>query len=238
MPLSIIQKLPLLRSALERWARGRRAVRKLPNGTSIYVSPDAQLKYLYSRFDPDLIEIAERHVRASSVVWDIGANCGIFAFSARAAREVIAVEADPFLANLLQESTVLNGSSVSVLCAAISAERGLASFSIAARGRASNHLSSVDGRSQTGGERARLLVSTLTLDQLLESGLPPTIVKIDVEGAEVDVLRGAAKMLRDVRPVIYLETGEDTHEACAEILKKANYNLSKGADLNWLCLPQ
>lgn len=83
-----------------------------------------------------------------------------------------------------------------------------------------------------------MLVPTITLDGLLGSVLPPTLVKIDVEGAEVEVLRGAERLLSSVRPVLYLETVGSTHSQCERILQAAGYDLTKGAELNWLCLPK
>lgn len=49
-------------------------------------------------------------------------------------------------------------------------------------------------------------VSVTTLD---EFDLQPTVIKIDVEGAEVDVLRGAAQTIARCKPVIFFECWED-----------------------------
>lgn len=225
-----------LRRFAEGWARGRRVRRTLPDGTPLYVSPDAQLKYLRGSFDEDLVALARDRVRPDSVVWDIGANCGVFAFSCGHAHQVVAVEADPFLANLLIESRAMNGSAATIVAAAVSDETGLASFSIAARGRASNHLTSTGGHSQTGGERARLMVPTVPLDTLLDRCGPPTLVKIDVEGAEAAVLRGATRLLREVRPTLYLEIAPG-ETATRTILEAAGYRLTAVAEMNWLAEP-
>ena len=236
--MSIVKRMLLLRSSLEALARGRKVKRRLPNGLTIYVSPDSQLKYLRKRFDTDLTDLAKEQVSSSSVVWDIGANCGVLAFSSSAAKQIVAVEADPFLCNLLQESMAINGVPLVVVSAAASSGNGIAEFSIAQRGRASNHLSSVSGRSQTGGERARMLVPTITLDALLDAVLPPTLIKIDVEGSEVEVLMGAKRVLNEARPMIYLETVAETHPACVRILTAADYDLIKYDKMNWLCVPR
>lgn len=226
-----------IRAIIETIARGRKIKRRLPNGINLFVSPDSQLKYLKSNFDPDLIEFAEKHVSPETVVWDVGANCGVFAFSCAAAKQVVAIEADPFLTNLIQETSMMNGVPIVLIGAAASSETGIAEFTIARRGRASNHLSSVSGRSQTGGERARMLVPTVTLDMLLDKLLAPSVIKIDVEGAETQVLEGAQRILNEIRPTLYLETGEESHDECVRILESANYRLSKGAEMNWLCIP-
>jgi FkbM family methyltransferase len=52
-------------------------------------------------------------------------------------------------------------------------------------------------------------VPATTLDDYVaKSGLVPDLVKIDVEGAELEVLRGMAGLLRDAAPVVSLETGD------------------------------
>jgi FkbM family methyltransferase len=170
-------------------------------------------------------------------VWDIGANCGTFAFSCTHARQVVAVEADPFLANLLLRSVALNGSSVEVVAAAVAEASGLATLVIATRGRASNHL--VDhGHSQTGGSRARLTVPTLSLDTLLGRFGPPDLVKLDVEGMEAATLRGAPRLLAEVRPRFYIELGPSVEAECTALLSAANYRLTRAAEMNWLAEPQ
>lgn len=77
------------------------------------LSPESALQYW--RFDLDhlsgcqlLFDFAERYVRAGNVVWDIGANCGVFSVAASglAGREglVVALEPDRFLSGLLFRS--------------------------------------------------------------------------------------------------------------------------------------
>lgn len=78
------------------------------------------------------------------------------------------------------------------------------------------------------------MAPTIALDDLLDAFDPPTFVKIDVEGAEVDVLQGASRLLCEVRPVLYYEATAKTAEACAAILRANGYSNTPGAELNWL----
>jgi FkbM family methyltransferase len=226
-----------MRAIVERLSRGVVLKRRLPasvGGAQLYVSPDAQLKYLKlaaDAFDADLLRLAQDHVKRDSVVWDVGANVGVFTFAAAGLAKdghVFAIEADSWLAELIRRSCRLpenRSLGITVLPAAVSASNGVAEFVIARRGRASNYLAEAGGWSQSGGERERTHVATLTLDSLLESFRRPTFLKIDVEGAEAMVLRGATRLLQEVRPALYIEVGKENSDEVTRVLQAANYRL-------------
>jgi FkbM family methyltransferase len=59
-----------------------------------------------------------------------------------------------------------------------------------------------------------------TLDaEWRRTGVAPAIVKIDVEGAEAEVIRGAAALLREIRPILFLELHMDELERRGESAK-------------------
>jgi FkbM family methyltransferase len=227
----------MIRRLAERLSRGIVIKRRLPasvGGLPVYVSPDAQLKYLKlgnKAFDASLLQLARDQVLQESVVWDVGANVGVFTFAAAGiacAGQVIAIEADPWLGALLRRTLALpeyGSRRVAVLSAALSDKNGVSEFVIAQRGRASNYLVKAGGWTQTGGIRERLHVATLTIDTLLDQFPPPTFVKIDVEGAEVMVLRGASKLLRDVKPTLYVEVGGENSDSVTQLLHSFGYLL-------------
>jgi len=60
-------------------------------------------------------------------------------------------------------------------------------------------------------------VEFTTLDEeWRRTGETPAIVKIDVEGAEAEVIRGASAMLRELRPLLFLELHMDVLEQRGE----------------------
>lgn len=234
----------MLRRFLERLSRHKVVKRRLPprfGGRGVFVSPDSALQYLKPNLESsnrELFEIAFHRVSRGDVVWDIGANVGMFAFGAahRAGEEgqVLAVEADPFLASLLQRS-VQDASNrdlnVNILCAAVSDKTGLARFMIAERGRSSNSLEESGHRGDAGGTRYVQYVPTTTLDELLNTFRAPNLLKIDVEGAERLVLDGAQRLLTECRPAIYIEVGSQQNIDVTSILQANHYRLYDG-DIN------
>jgi len=224
----------VIRQLAERLARGRvlrRTIEVAGRRVPIHISPDAQLKYLKPgarAFDTDLLELAERRLAADSVVWDVGSNVGTFAVAAAVVAHngrVFAIEADIWLAGLLRRTAAepVYAGRIEVVPCAVAASAGVARFVIAARGRASNALEQGGGRSQMGGAREVVLVPTLPLDALLDALPPPDFVKIDVEGAELAVLQGAERLLREVRPSVYIEVDEASAEAVYALFMRHGY---------------
>jgi len=76
-------------------------------------------------------------------------------------------------------------------------------------------------------------VKTTTLDNLAkEREITPSLVKIDCEGAETDILRGANDLLSKTRPAWLIEVNDDAlkkagtdRQELFSILKTANYKL-------------
>jgi hypothetical protein len=56
-------------------------------------------------------------------------------------------------------------------------------------------------------EIERIRVKVESLDDSIPAGYVPAVIKIDVEGAEGEVLRGAKKTIVDHRPVVVFEHG-------------------------------
>jgi FkbM family methyltransferase len=236
----------MLRKTIERLSRGIAIKRKLPadfKSLPLYVSPDCALKFWRSGLSGeliDLVRIAKCFVREGDNVWDIGANVGVFTFAAAAMSgpngKLLAVEADAWLAVLLQRSRMLQpnlGYSIDVLCTAVSDEDSILTFQIAERGRMANSLEKSGQREPAGGVRYSQPVPSYTLDSLLDHFAHPKILKIDVEGAELLVLRGSTRLLDVVRPIIYIEVGESVSENVFALLKSHQYEIFDGDVLDF-----
>lgn len=217
--------------------RGKVLRRNLQIGTDsmrIYLSPDAQLKYLKPSggWDKDLLDLTEKFIPKSAEVWDIGANVGVFSFAAamraRTGR-IFAFEPDTFLCEVMKRTKrEASFNHVQIIPLAMSGSSGIAEFLIAQRGRASNSLASAGGRSQMGGVRENLLVPTICGDDF--AGMvrgKPDFIKIDVEGAERDVLFGMKNTIARYRPHVYVEVGVDSRDDVYDFFQSLNYSTSQ-----------
>jgi FkbM family methyltransferase len=233
----LFQKNQMLRTLAERLSRNLSFLRRLPDrfgGANILVSPEGGLRYWrrdLEKVDPALLNAAAEWVQPGDIIWDVGANVGLFTFAAAGLAgpggQVLALEPDAWLAGLLRQSARLPAPArahVDVVEAAVSNRIGMSEFVVAGRARSSNHLAGF-GLSQAGSCREKRQVPTVTLDSLLGFNPSPNLVKIDVEGSEQDLLNGAELLLTTVRPILLCEVSGPSTAAVTQILSSAGYTI-------------
>ncbi|MGP3925522.1 FkbM family methyltransferase [Streptomyces sp. 8N616] len=156
---------------------------------------------LYPRFEPELRRLADFCPRGGTAV-DVGGWYGPWSRRlARRADRVVAVEPVPHLARQLASTTPAN---VRVVQAAAADRTGRARLWLPPGGRGDRGVSSLVRREI---HRAAVEVRCVPLDELLE-GLRLTdvgLIKVDVDGSELAVLRGAERILRRDRPALFVE---------------------------------
>jgi len=187
-----------------------------------------------------------RSLRAGDHVWDVGANIGSLALVAARivgpGGRVLAIEPDAGCAAAIRRSAALNGlQQVDVLEAAAAAHSGRADL-VVVRDRLWTRLASV-GDHALGEQRVE--VSTIALDDVGRP--PPSLVKIDVEGAELEVLAGMTRLLREARPVVVCEMHGLNAQFCAAV-GDAGYDVwnldgpepvyEAGVNVHALCTPR
>jgi FkbM family methyltransferase len=227
--------LNLARAFVERVSQKRVLLRHLPKdlgSVPLYVSPDASLQLWKLNLKSDLFDLARKFVHKGDTVWDIGANVGLFmtaaAHMAGPKGNVFAIEPDVWLVSLLQRTVAIQPSAsapIQVLPVAVAESSGIATLLIANRGRASNHLSTIPEHSQTGGTRQSVQVPVITMDWLLDHTSSPQLIKIDVEGAELNLFQGATRLLSEIRPTFMCEIQQRNQPEVTRIFKQNDYRL-------------
>ena len=139
-----------------------------------------------------------QHLKENDVVYDIGASIGLTVLLSAAwasKGQVIAFEPDKEILQRLDTNIKLNGfKNITVLPYAISHSNQMMRFYSAG---ADDVSPSLTGKNVKGLQLAYTDVEARTLDSLIETKeIPaPSVLKIDIEGAEYDALRGAEKLL-------------------------------------------
>ena len=136
-------------------------------------------------------------------VFDIGANIGLYSMAAATGigRSVTAFEPFAPPAAVLRAIVADRGFPIEVVEAAMGAEPGEAQFHISAKSDMSNSLNS-EFRQALRVETVRVT----TIDEAAASHGAPTVIKMDTETTELDVIRGGERTIQETRPFILMES--------------------------------
>lgn len=144
-----------------------------------------------------------RHCSCKMFLFDIGAHFGIFSLAAaHGGGKALAVDPSPTAAKMIATEAALNGcaKSIQILQAAVSDANGVIGM-LSSGVFSDGYFKFARGRAKSDLTQAQ----ALTIDQMSLQYGSPTHIKIDVEGHEAAVLRGARETLRRVAPVLFLE---------------------------------
>lgn len=197
-------------------------------GVKVYFPKNSHLFRLACEqgvFEKDNVWLLSNLIKPNSVYFDIGANIGLLSIPLLQACpdcKVVSVEASPnslkFLQRTAKESPF--GDRWRIIDKAVGSQSGEIDFYIAAEG-----LGAFDGLKDTkrAGNTTKVTVPLTTIDTEWElMGKPEvSVMKIDVEGAEIQVLEGAKNCIESTKPYIFLEWNKNNlsaHNCHSDIL--------------------
>lgn len=149
------------------------------------------------------------------VVLDVGSNIGYFALLAAqcdSVSDIIAVEPDPRNVKILERNIEINGyENITVKRAACGAESGKSELILSTRSNL-NRMVDISTDQSTG--RNTVPTEVITIDSLIQeydlAGESPIVLRMDVEGYETEVIRGADAFIKSDQPIlIFLELHND-----------------------------
>ena len=187
--------------------------------------------------DKDIMDTFCSWLQPDTVLYDLGANVGYYAFIANryiSNGQIYSFEPLPaniavFESHLRLNKTKLSHNSIELLPYAVADADKEVVFS--------NNDKAIEGNTYIDSvmhadSSKNLVVKCFSIDSLINQGYKkPGVMKIDVEGAEYDVLRGAEQTLRTCMPNILLAT-HDCHlpgvqQQCVDFLQNLGYELTK-----------
>jgi len=168
--------------------------------------------FLFGRREIDHYKMIQEIVKPGMNVLDIGANIGYYAImESRLVGETGRITAiEPMLANIemLQKNIELNSAeNITVIHAAVSEATGTGNMYVSTHSNL--HTFHRDGSAFDSLDSTPIEVGTLTLKDAAEkAGVSPELIRMDVEGHEVEILRQLIKLVNEkiMSPQVIFET--------------------------------
>lgn len=198
--------------------------------------PTRYFRRFPANYEADNYEFLRKHCGKGQTVIDVGAHLGLFSICAWQCTgrtgKVYSFEPTRTTFDLLQETIRINGARnhVKALQAAVADQKGKVTFYIGeAKTDVANSLVADPERKRNSYE-----VPMVALDEFVEKNNAGHIdfIKIDAEGAELSVLKGARKILTEHRPVCILGMHPssiykfgDSAKAIWDFIRDVNYRV-------------
>jgi FkbM family methyltransferase len=195
--------------------------------------------------------LVAKHLKAEDSFWDVGANIGLFTFAfveIQPHATVVSIEPDEKnLVCLRRTSAAWHIARHHVFAGVAGDSDGKVAFHLDDASGATGSIEPVEisfNSMHFKAPQRELEVAMRSVDSLAaEWKAIPSLMKIDVEGAEVRVLRGAEQSISRGLPVIFLETFDQAHK-CMELLQSQGYSFFdadrlsavSGETTNFLCI--
>lgn len=214
-PVVMLQAVGRLTHATAERALGRRYLRRRIHDYEMLLDIEdgglSRSLLLFRTREVDHKVMLERIVRPGMTIFDIGGNIGYYPLMElnllRGTGKMVVVEPSPSNVELLRRNLALNGhDDVPVLEAAVSNKPGRRNFYLSEQSNLGTFHPTGSGAETLTG--ATVSVETLTVPLLAERFGAPDLIRMDVEGHEVEVLDGMLDAIGAgaMAPMVILET--------------------------------
>jgi FkbM family methyltransferase len=193
-------------------------------GLLVTLNPRWETALWQGSYEAPVQAILQSLLGPSKVLYDVGGGTGFYSLLAgKLGSHAVVFEPDGFNAECIRHNVEINGltSQIFVFEMAVFSHTGMLRMESASQDR--------------GHGNAHVVVSEMAvpnlaeipctrLDDFIEEHRVPDVVKIDVEGAESEVLKGAQILFGDVRPYLICEIHDSSNaEVVRQLLGKLGY---------------
>jgi FkbM family methyltransferase len=224
------------------WKPRSPLVHHLSGGGVLLLEPGHSFTYCFypgvDTYEPDVSMALKHLLKAGHTFIDCGANVGYFSIlAAQLVQEggtVVSIEANPSTYSLLKRNLSVNGVGIPVHCA-LTTQKGEVELFMPIEGGdvySSLHIGGLlQGQAvktfQVQGRALDEVIEELKLSQI-------NLIKIDVEGAELEVLRSANHLLSHFRPLLIMEYSVKTWSAFGATAKDLEQLLERHSYKSYL----
>lgn len=173
-------------------------------GKKLFMSPQISPRMWFGIDEPWMAQLCATYVKPSTVIYDIGAHIGyttvLFAHYLKGTGVIHAFEILPATANFLRKTVEANNlQNVTIHTVGLGSDEAILELSIGPTAMTSIHRKKDDGNKT---ESCRVV----KLDKYRhEHNLPlPDLIKMDIEGAEIDCLQGSLDLINQSGPTMII----------------------------------
>lgn len=202
------------------WKRigGARIIKSLDNGALFILDPKSgnSTGAIYTRIYSSLhVVFIRKNILPGGTMVDVGAHVGLYSLLFKhVIRRTVLFEPAPDTLKLLAKNMSINDIDFEIKPSAVGSETGWCQFEITGENSATNHISGLRGHTPM-----------CALDDVLNDLNDMTFLKIDTEGGELGVLKGAELLLkRNPGSIIQVEVTGDRNPII-NLLKSYNYKV-------------
>ena len=203
-------------------------------GSRLSINLQEEKDYWLGTYEPELQATIQDLVEAGGAAYDVGANIGyislLLACKLGPGGKVYAFEALPANLERLEANLKITGlaAQVEVVPAAVVDRDRVVKFLVGPSG----------GMGKAEGSKGRkefdydmsIQVKGISLDEFVyrDGNQPPQAIKMDIEGGEVLALPGMKQVLREARPLVFLELhGTEAADAAWQAFDEAGYRICR-----------
>jgi FkbM family methyltransferase len=233
-------RVPILGSALKKFSRSAiptnalvwTSIRSGPGkGLWIHLNPRYEMEYLEGDYEAPVERILLSNLRPGTVFYDVGGHIGVFSLIAArslgAHGSVFVFEPDPLNARRIKENAFRNQlDAIRIIPKAVWSSVGHLRFQRASFQSSMNRGVLVE---DAAAKEFTIEVESITLDAVAREHALPSLIKIDVEGSEADVLQGSEEIFRTARPLLICEIHHE--QASSDVTR---WLLARGYMFQWL----
>ena len=205
-------------------------VRKgLGSGLLLTLNPRFESEYATGLYEVAVLNSLAAHLKQGDVLYDVGGHIGFVSLVGAQLvgleGRVFAFEADPENASRIRDHAQMNAlPQVEVVPGAVWSECKTIPF-YRAPTSSSRNTGTVTGEAGNASVERMIVVEAVTLDRFARDHRPPAVIKIDVEGAEAEVLKGAETVFLTGKPLLICEIHHArSSEAVVSWLESVGYS--------------
>jgi FkbM family methyltransferase len=202
----------------------------LLEGFWMHLDPRYEMTYGTGEYEKTIQNVLKQYLLPGGIFYEIGAHIGFISLGAARlvgnTGAVVAFEADPANAARIEEHIQKNSlEQIHVVRQAVWSRSERLRFQRASS-LSSRNTGAVLNNSDCSSGSEIIEIEAVSLDDYVRSVCPPCFIKIDVEGAEMHVLEGAAKLISEQKPILLCEIHNAVIASNAQIwLSARNYKV-------------